>query len=83
METLSKSTLMPFVALIRAYKLLISPLLGCQCRYSPSCADYSIDSLEKHGLLKGIVLSTKRIIRCRPYGGHGLDPVPEKAEHNS
>jgi len=66
----------PFVLLIKFYQITISPLLPSTCRFSPTCSEYSKLSLLKHGLIKGLFLSFKRIIRCHPWGGKGLDPVP-------
>ncbi len=66
----------PFILLIKFYQKLISPLLPSNCRYSPTCSEYSKLSLLKHGLIKGGLLSIKRIIRCNPWGGKGFDPVP-------
>jgi putative membrane protein insertion efficiency factor len=66
----------PFILLIRFYQWGISPLLGPKCRYVPSCSQYAIEALRKHGLFKGLWLSVKRISRCHPFGGHGYDPVP-------
>ncbi|WND04107.1 membrane protein insertion efficiency factor YidD [Temperatibacter marinus] len=66
--------------LVRAYQLFISPLLGSNCRYEPSCSSYAMEALEKHGGLKGTWLTAKRILRCHPWGGHGYDPVPPVAD---
>jgi putative membrane protein insertion efficiency factor len=55
---------------------VISPALGPKCRYTPTCSQYSVQALQKHGLIKGGWLAIKRISRCRPGGGHGYDPVP-------
>ena len=55
---------------------MISPLLGSNCRYNPSCSTYSIEALKKHGLMKGGKLSIKRILSCHPFGKSGHDPVP-------
>ena len=67
------------IKLIKAYKFLISPLLGNSCRYLPTCSDYSIESLKTFGFLKGSYLSLKRIFSCHPIkflgGGEGFDPV--------
>ena len=82
METLSKFAVVPFIALLKAYKTLISPWLGCCCRFNPSCADYSIACFRVHGIFKGTYLSIKRIIRCHPFADYGLDPVPNKADTN-
>ncbi|MGB0887342.1 MAG: membrane protein insertion efficiency factor YidD [Vicingaceae bacterium] len=65
-----------FIFLIRFYQLSISPILGQNCRYTPTCSQYSIDALKKHGPLKGGWLALKRIGSCNPWGGHGHDPVP-------
>ena len=62
--------------LIRAYQLLISPLLGSNCRFYPSCSSYTLEAIERHGPLKGSWLGLKRILRCHPFSEGGLDPVP-------
>ena len=67
----------PFILLVRFYQLAISPWLGSNCRYQPTCSSYMIEALKEHGLLKGLWLGTKRIGRCHPWGGHGYDPVPK------
>jgi len=67
---------LPFIGLIRLYQLIISPILGPKCRFTPSCSHYGIEALKKHGLIKGLWLTIKRIARCHPWGGHGYDPVP-------
>jgi len=61
---------------IRLYQICISPLFPPCCRYYPSCSQYAIDALKKHGAMKGSVLAFKRIIRCNPYHAGGYDPVP-------
>ena len=66
----------PFLILIRTYQTLISPLLPSTCRFSPTCSEYSKQSLIKYGLKKGSILSVKRILKCNPWGGNGYDPVP-------
>lgn len=73
-----KILIFPFVLLIRGYQLLISPLLPSTCRYDPTCSHYSLEALQKHGLLRGGWLAIKRIGSCNPWGGSGYDPVPEK-----
>jgi uncharacterized protein len=62
----------------RVYKLTLSPLIGQQCRFLPSCSDYMAAALIEHGPFKGLRLGIGRICRCRPGGGHGFDPVPQK-----
>ena len=61
--------------LIKCYKYLISPLLGNNCRYLPTCSDYFIDSINEYGVIKGSLKGIKRIFSCHPLGGHGYDPV--------
>lgn len=75
---LKKIIIAPFIFLIRFYKIAISPLLGNNCRYHPTCSSYMIEALQVHGLIKGLYLGTKRILRCHPWGGSGYDPVPKK-----
>ncbi|HHV86398.1 MAG TPA: membrane protein insertion efficiency factor YidD [Petrimonas sp.] len=59
------------------YRYAISPLLPPSCRYTPTCSQYTIEALKKHGPFKGTYLSAKRILSCNPWGGSGYDPVPE------
>lgn len=66
-----------FQKLIKLYYLAVSPLLGNRCRFAPSCSEYANQALQIHGVRKGLWLSTKRIFRCHPWGGHGFDPVPD------
>ncbi|MCK9481283.1 MAG: membrane protein insertion efficiency factor YidD [Bacteroidia bacterium] len=66
----------PFIWLIRVYQLAISPLLPNSCRFTPTCSEYGIQAFKKHGIIKGGLLTLKRISRCHPWGGHGHDPVP-------
>lgn len=65
-----------FTGFIRLYQMSISPYLGQNCRYTPTCSEYAVQALEKHGIIKGTWYSFKRIISCGPWGGHGYDPVP-------
>ena len=65
---------------ILMYQKFISPLVGPSCRYYPTCSEYSIQAFTKYGFLKGGYLSTKRILRCNPWGGSGLDPIPGEKE---
>ncbi len=58
------------------YRGAISPLLPPSCRYTPTCSKYAIEALKKHGPIKGLYLSVKRILSCNPWGGSGYDPVP-------
>ncbi len=67
------------ISLIKAYKFMISPLLGNSCRYLPTCSEYSIEALKTYGLIKGSLISLKRILSCHPIkflgGGDGFDPI--------
>jgi putative membrane protein insertion efficiency factor len=76
MKTLQILLSLPFIALIKLYQWVISPLIGPKCRFTPSCSQYAADALKKYGIFKGSWLSLKRISRCHPWGGHGYDPVP-------
>ena len=61
---------------VKMYQYTISPVIGPSCRYTPTCSQYTIEALRKHGPIKGLWLSIKRILSCNPWGGHGYDPVP-------
>jgi putative membrane protein insertion efficiency factor len=65
-----------FLLLIKFYQYLISPILGQSCRFNPSCSQYGLEAIKKHGAFKGGWLTIKRIARCHPWGAHGHDPVP-------
>ena len=71
------------VTLLRAYKGLVSPFLPPACRFYPSCSDYAAQALAKHGVLRGGILSAKRIARCHPWHPGGFDPVPAELKGNS
>lgn len=71
-KILTKILLLP----IYFYKYSISPMLPPSCRYVPTCSEYAIEALKKHGPAKGLWLALKRLSRCHPWGGHGYDPVP-------
>ena len=66
----------PFVLLIKIYQNGISPFLPPSCRYTPTCSQYCLEALRKHGLFKGGYLGIKRLLSCHPWGGSGYDPVP-------
>ncbi|MCO6481958.1 MAG: membrane protein insertion efficiency factor YidD [Flavobacteriales bacterium] len=65
-----------FILIIRGYQIMISPLLPGACRYTPTCSQYGVEALRKHGPWKGGWLTLKRFLSCNPWGGHGHDPVP-------
>lgn len=62
--------------LLQAYKFLVSPLLGQNCRFYPSCADYAREAVERHGVVRGFWLAARRVGRCHPWHPGGFDPVP-------
>lgn len=63
---------------IRIYQKIISPLLPGVCRYRPICSEYMAEAIQTHGIVKGLYLGTRRLLRCHPWGGSGYDPVPPK-----
>lgn len=66
----------PFVALIYLYKITLSPFLGGQCRFAPTCSTYAIEAYREHGVIKGTALTARRLARCHPFNKGGYDPVP-------
>jgi putative membrane protein insertion efficiency factor len=62
--------------LLRSYKRLVSPFLPPSCRFHPTCSEYAYEAVYKHGVLRGLVLSTRRLLKCHPYNPGGYDPVP-------
>lgn len=78
MKVFRKITIFPLVLLIRFYQYAISPYMGSNCRFTPTCSHYMLEALQIHGLIKGLYLGSKRILRCHPWGGSGHDPVPNK-----
>ena len=64
------------IGLIRLYQVTLSPYIGRACRYTPTCSNYGIEALQKHGAFKGGWLTIKRVVSCNPWGGSGYDPVP-------
>jgi uncharacterized protein len=61
---------------IRLYQWTLSPMLPRACRFTPSCSEYAADAVLEHGLLRGLLLAGRRLLRCHPWGGSGFDPVP-------
>ncbi|WP_316015150.1 membrane protein insertion efficiency factor YidD [Roseobacter sp. HKCCA0434] len=62
---------------VQAYRTVFSPFVGHNCRYQPTCSAYALEALERHGAVKGGWLAARRIARCHPWGGSGIDNVPE------
>ena len=62
---------------VRGYRLVFSPWVGHGCRYHPTCSAYALEALEKHGGIRGGWLTLRRVLRCHPFGGSGIDNVPE------
>ena len=79
---LNKAITFPLFILIRGYQLIVSPLLGSNCRFMPTCSEYAIESFKSYGLIKGFFLTIKRIGKCHPWGSHGYDPIPTKKIRN-
>lgn len=70
----------PMILLVRGYQLLISPFLGNNCRYMPSCSAYTIEAMEKWGAWRGLWMGIRRVSRCHPFHEGGYDPVPDPDE---
>lgn len=70
----------PFVALIRAYQVTLSPFMGGHCRFHPTCSAYAVEAYRVHGPVRGTLLTAWRLMRCQPFGGKGYDPVPLPGE---
>jgi putative membrane protein insertion efficiency factor len=83
LDAIGKLLAWPLLALVWLYRMLISPWLGANCRYDPTCSQYALEALRKHGAFRGTWLAAKRIGRCHPWGGHGYDPVPDKNGDNN
>lgn len=66
------------IGCVRAYQIVLSPHIGTCCRFEPSCSVYCIEALRTHGVFKGGWLALRRLLRCRPFGRYGYDPVPPK-----
>jgi len=65
-----------FILIVKGYQFLVSPLLGQNCRFYPSCSQYMIQAIEQRGVIKGVYLGIKRLLKCHPWHEGGLDPVP-------
>lgn len=64
------------IAPIRFYQRVISPMTPPSCRFTPTCSQYALEAIQKHGPIRGLYLAVRRILRCHPWGGSGYDPVP-------
>ncbi len=71
------------ITLVRFYQYGISPMFPAACRYTPTCSQYAVEALQKHGPWRGLILAAKRISSCHPWGGSGYDPVPDKPERKT
>ncbi len=78
MDIIIKPIKLTLIGLAKLYQVTLSPILPISCRFSPTCSQYFIESLRSFGIFKGITLTIKRVVSCRPGGGCGYDPVPEK-----
>lgn len=76
MSSVGRILALPLVLLVRAYQVLVSPLLPPSCRFRPTCSTYAITSLQRYGVFKGSYLALRRILRCHPWNPGGYDPVP-------
>jgi len=79
MNTFRQALLLP----VRFYRLFISPILGPHCRFAPTCSSYTIEAIETHGIMRGGLMSIRRILRCHPWHPGGYDPVPGCASCNA
>ena len=80
MDIIIKPITLALIGLAKLYQIVFSPILPITCRYSPTCSQYFIESLRSFGIFKGINLTIKRVVSCRPGGGSGYDPVPKKED---
>ena len=77
---INKIVIFPIILFIRFYQLFLSPIIGQNCRYLPTCSEYTVGCLKQFGLIKGILLSMKRISKCHPWCNGGYDPIPENVK---
>lgn len=82
MEKINQTLRKLAILLIVGYQRFISPLLGANCRFQPTCSQYSITAINEYGLIKGVWYSLHRISRCHPLNPGGYDPIPPKTEKN-
>ena len=77
LSIINKPVSMFFILLIKTYRLCLSPFLGSNCRFDPTCSEYGIQAFKKHNLIKAFVLIGKRVFRCHPFSSGGADPLPK------
>ena len=77
---INRIVIFPIILFIKFYQLFLSPIIGQNCRYLPTCSEYTVGCLKQFGLIKGFLLSMKRISKCHPWGNHGYDPIPDNVE---
>lgn len=82
-KRLEKILAWPLVGLVAVYRYGVSPLLGTNCRFQPSCSEYAREALLRHGAFRGSWLAARRVARCHPWGGSGHDPLPEQRERRN
>lgn len=82
-KSIQKIIVLPFLAVIKIYRWVISPWLPFACRYQPTCSEYSREAFERFGVIKGLYLTMHRVIRCHPWGGSGYNPVPLKTDDSN
>lgn len=70
------------IALLRAYRYTLSPYIGMHCRFTPTCSEYAMDAIQRHGARSGCALALRRLLRCHPWHAGGFDPVPEAARRH-
>ena len=68
------------ILIIKTYQITLSPLIGNNCRFHPTCSEYTIQAVNEHGVYRGLILGVKRISKCHPLGPKGYDPVPDKKD---
>ncbi len=78
MDSIIKTPRLIIIRLIKVYQSMVSPFFVSSCRHMPTCSDYAVEAIREFGILKGIYISLRRIIACRPGGTSGYDPVPKK-----
>jgi len=76
-KALKTIPIMPIICIIKLYQFIISPILKSNCRYLPTCSEYTVSALKEHGLLRGLYYALKRILSCHPWGNTGFDPIPK------